>query len=60
MTHFVRGEVVMNRLLSDRLDTLMVISAEGPAKEEFKFDQALLKWSREKNRRIFSKAQAKA
>ena len=45
-----------NRLLSDRLDTLMVISAEGPAKEEFKFDQALLKWSKEKNRMIFSKA----
>ena len=27
-----------NRLFSDRLDTLLVISAEGPAKEEFKFD----------------------
>ena len=36
-----------NWLLPDRLDTLMVISAEGPAKEEFKFDQALLKWSQE-------------
>ena len=49
-----------NRLLSDRLDTLMVISAEGPAKEEFKFDQALLKWSQEKHRKIFSKAKVKA
>ena len=37
-----------NRLLSDILDTLMVISAEVPAKEEFKFDQARLKWSQEK------------
>ena len=43
-----------NRLLSDRLDTLVVVS--GPAKEEFNFDQALLKWSQEKKRRIFSKA----
>ena len=30
-----------NKLLSDRLDTLIIISAEGPAIEEFKFDQAL-------------------
>ena len=40
-----------NWLQAERLDTLMVISAEGPSIEEFPF---LMKWKAEKSQRIFS------
>ena len=43
-----------NRLLPERLDTLMVISAEGPPLQEFQFERALMKWKAEKSRKIFS------
>ena len=45
-----------NRLLPERLDTLMVISAEGPPLQEFQFERALIKWKAEKTRMIFSKS----
>ena len=37
-----------NRLLPERLDTLMVISAEGPLLQEFQFERTLIKWKTEK------------
>ena len=43
-----------NRLLPERLDTLMVISAEGLPLQEFQFERALMKWKAEKSRKIFS------
>ena len=43
-----------NRLQAERLDTLMVISAEGPPLQEFSFERALIKWKGDKSRRIFS------
>ena len=43
-----------NRLQAKRLDTLMVISAEGPPLQEFPFKRALIKWRGDKSRRIFS------
>ena len=43
-----------NRLQAERLDTLMVISAEGPPLQEFPFERALIKWKGDKSRRIFS------
>ena len=38
-----------NRLQAERLDTLMVISVEGPPLEEFPFERALLKWKADKS-----------
>ena len=43
-----------NRLQAERLDTLMVVSAEGPPLQEFPFERALIKWKGDKSRRIFS------
>jgi len=38
-----------NRLQAEKLDTLMVISAEGPPLEDFPFEVALMKWKAEKS-----------
>lgn len=43
-----------NRLLPERLNTPMVISAEGPPLQEFQFDHALIKWKSQKSHKIFS------
>ena len=43
-----------SRLLPERLDTLMVNSAEGPPLQEFQFEHVLMKWKAEKSRKIFS------
>lgn len=43
------------RLLTERLDTLMVISAEGTPLEEFPFERALVKWMVDKSKIIFAK-----
>ena len=42
------------RLLTERLDTLTVISAEGPPLQEFHFERALIKCKSEKTQKIFS------
>ena len=46
-----------NRLSPERLDTLMVISSEGPPVAEFNFEPAAVKkWTESKQRIIFSKS----
>jgi len=43
-----------NKLPAERLETLMVISAEVAQLEEFPFEHALMKWKAEKSQRILS------
>ena len=38
-----------NTLQAERLDTLMVISAEGPPLQEFPFERGLIKWKGDKS-----------
>ena len=45
-----------NRLLPQRVDTLMLISAEGPPIESFNFEPAVRRWQTSKERRIFAKS----
>ena len=42
-----------NRLSAKRLDTLMLISTEGPELSEFSFKQAVQHWKTAKDRRLF-------
>lgn len=44
-----------NRLLTERLDTLIAISAEKTPLEEFPFGRALMKWKTDKSGIIFAK-----
>ena len=43
--------VPRNRLSTATLDHLISISAEGPALDEFDFDQAVVKWGAKRNQR---------
>ncbi|CAH3019729.1 unnamed protein product [Porites evermanni] len=45
---------VRNRLGSERVDDLMVVSAEGEDLDQFDFNAALQHWRKKKDRRIFT------
>ena len=45
---------VRNRLGSERVDDLMVVSAEGEDLDPFDFNAALQHWRKKKDRRIFT------